>query len=323
MFVYCIYLCLHVHIHSFFLSRTRNMAQLALGSQDLEFLTAQQQVAETQLADGTHIENPLVVNEEINFKKEEFAKLKFQYLEQETREKFLRAILSSPPLYVEQKDIDEYEAQNREKKAQLKSLKTSMNTTLQNIQEKNSQNVSLYQDLLAKLNDTDELLKEISDMESSLRSLFPNDPQLVDAMLQPDMGDDNLFNIATSAQQKLAHVQSEHSRAEAHLSARKQTHRDRQDEISKLSQQLEKVHHDIDAASKSPTARQDPQQSRAQWIKLMTEILQETGIKLDITEIEGRYKIKASADKETIETELDAKALDAKAVSRLYQDIMS
>lgn len=296
---------------------------IALGSQDLEFLTAQRQIEETQLADGTHVENPLVVNEEINFKKEEFAKLKFQYLEQETRERFLRAILSSPPLYVEQKDIDEYETQNREKKAELKSHKTSLNTTIQNIQEKNSQNVSLYHDLQVKLNDTDEILKEISEMESSLRSLFPKDPQLVDAMLHPDVGDDNLFNIGSSAQQKLARVQSEQARVEALLSARKQAQRDRQDEISKLSQQLEMVHHDIDAASKSTTTKQDPQQSRAQWIKQMTEILQETGIKLEVTQSqEGRYKIKASTDKKNIETELDATELDGKAVSHLYQDIM-
>lgn len=272
---------------------------------DLDILTAQKLVEDTQLADGTHIENPLAVNEEIIFKKEEFAKLKFQYLEQETREKFLRAILSSPPLFVEQKDVDEYEVQNRARKAELKELKVSMSATVQKIQEKNSENVSLYHDLQTKLAAADALQGEISELEETLRSLFPDDPQLVEAMLQQDT-DDSVLSVGAGAQRQLAQVQQQQVDAEARLAAVNEKQAQTESTIGDLTQQLARIQSDIDSATKTPHPKRDPEQLRAQWLEQMSELLQATGVHLEIAPIQdGRYRVRAARGTKTAEAELD------------------
>lgn len=52
-----------------------------------------------------------------------FSKLRFSYLEQVTKEKFLRAIVGDPPLIVEQQENIELEAQLATAKAELKAQK--------------------------------------------------------------------------------------------------------------------------------------------------------------------------------------------------------
>ena len=55
-----------------------------------------------------------------------FSKLRFSYLEQVTKEKFLRAIVGDPPLIVEHQENVELEAQLAEVKADLKAQKTDV-----------------------------------------------------------------------------------------------------------------------------------------------------------------------------------------------------
>ncbi|KAK0656306.1 hypothetical protein B0T16DRAFT_318554 [Cercophora newfieldiana] len=55
-----------------------------------------------------------------------FAKLRFSYVEQVTKEKFIRAIVGDPPLIVTPQENADLEASNAEAKAALKALKTSV-----------------------------------------------------------------------------------------------------------------------------------------------------------------------------------------------------
>ena len=55
-----------------------------------------------------------------------FSKLRFSYLEQVTKEKFLRAIVGDPPLIVEQQENVELEAQLAVVKAELKAQKVEV-----------------------------------------------------------------------------------------------------------------------------------------------------------------------------------------------------
>ncbi|KAK1758400.1 hypothetical protein QBC47DRAFT_139616 [Echria macrotheca] len=58
--------------------------------------------------------------------KELFAKLRFSYVEQVTKEKFIRAIVGDPPLIVTPQENADLEASNFEAKAALKALKTEV-----------------------------------------------------------------------------------------------------------------------------------------------------------------------------------------------------
>ena len=55
-----------------------------------------------------------------------FSKLRFSYLEQVTKEKFLRAIVGDPPLIVEHQENIELESQLLEVKAVLKAQKADV-----------------------------------------------------------------------------------------------------------------------------------------------------------------------------------------------------
>ena len=55
-----------------------------------------------------------------------FSKLRFSYVEQVTKEKFLRAITDNPPLFVEQSENTALEAQLGEAKAALKAQKAKV-----------------------------------------------------------------------------------------------------------------------------------------------------------------------------------------------------
>lgn len=70
-------------------------------------------------------ENTSVANleAELEHYKDLFSKLRFSYVEQVTKEKFLRAIVSDPPLLVEPHENSELEAQLKDAKAHLKTQK--------------------------------------------------------------------------------------------------------------------------------------------------------------------------------------------------------
>jgi hypothetical protein len=70
-------------------------------------------------ADPTQIDGVII------HQHEQFKNLKLAYLEQETKEKFVRAVVGDPPLVVEASDVLEVETANAAKKQQLRALKTA------------------------------------------------------------------------------------------------------------------------------------------------------------------------------------------------------
>lgn len=65
-----------------------------------------------------------------------FSKLRFSYLEQVTKEKFLRAIVGDPPLIVEQQENVELEAQLAVVKAELKAQKVEVADMVEELEAK-------------------------------------------------------------------------------------------------------------------------------------------------------------------------------------------
>ena len=65
-----------------------------------------------------------------------FSKLRFSYLEQVTKEKFLRAIVGDPPLIVEHNENIELESQLAEIKAVLKAQKLHVADMVNELEER-------------------------------------------------------------------------------------------------------------------------------------------------------------------------------------------
>lgn len=74
--------------------------------------------------------NPLLIDEETAYFKQTFSKLKFEYLEQETRDRFLRYILLKELYDVPAQDFEAISASNDTLKTSLKALKEDINSAV-------------------------------------------------------------------------------------------------------------------------------------------------------------------------------------------------
>ncbi|KAI1433271.1 hypothetical protein GGR50DRAFT_515297 [Xylaria sp. CBS 124048] len=96
----------------------------AEGPQRLDQIPRTSDISSTSL-DAT---TPASLEADLTHYRELFAKLRFSYVEQVTKEKFIRAIVGDPPLIVNPQDNVNLEKQNLEAKAILKALKTEVAT---------------------------------------------------------------------------------------------------------------------------------------------------------------------------------------------------
>ncbi len=64
-----------------------------------------------------------------------FSKLRFSYVEQVTKEKFLRAIVGDPPLVVGHNENVELETQLAEVKAELKARKEEVRSMIEDMEK--------------------------------------------------------------------------------------------------------------------------------------------------------------------------------------------
>ncbi|KTW26357.1 hypothetical protein T552_02840 [Pneumocystis carinii B80] len=116
-----------------------------------------------------------MVESDLKYFKELFSKLKFSYIEQETKERYLRAILDDPILVVENKDNLELEKKNMELKSLLKNTKESLNETCQNLEQTISKVCNEYEIMIQQALEASDMLKEIEKMEAEIEELKDNE----------------------------------------------------------------------------------------------------------------------------------------------------
>ena len=103
-----------------------------------EPISASQPSTRTSDVSNSAFENPSPASLEADLThyKELFSKLRFSYLEQVTKEKFLRAIVGDPPLVVEHTENIELEAQLAEVKSVLKAQKENVAEMVNELEER-------------------------------------------------------------------------------------------------------------------------------------------------------------------------------------------
>ncbi|KAG5513346.1 hypothetical protein PMAC_001409 [Pneumocystis sp. 'macacae'] len=121
------------------------------------------------------ISDPNIVESDLKYFKELFSKLKFSYIEQETKERYLRAILDDPILVVEHKDNIELEKKNVELKSHLKSRKEDVDKTCKELEQTVSKVCNDYETTIQQAIEADHMLKEIEKMEKEIEELKDNE----------------------------------------------------------------------------------------------------------------------------------------------------
>ncbi|KAK4168574.1 kinetochore protein Sos7 [Cladorrhinum sp. PSN259] len=105
--------------------------------------------------------------------KELFAKLRFSYVEQVTKEKFIRAIVGDPPLIVTPQENADLELSNAEAKAALKQLKTEVADIVAALETRSRNLVQRYERIQADIArlQPDQLPASISRLEKEIEGL--------------------------------------------------------------------------------------------------------------------------------------------------------
>lgn len=103
--------------------------------------------------------------------KELFAKLRFSYVEQVTKEKFIRAIVGEPPLIVTPQENVELEKQNAAAKAQLKALKMEVADTVEELESKGRELSKRYEAVQMETATLREMPGRIAGLEERIAEL--------------------------------------------------------------------------------------------------------------------------------------------------------
>jgi hypothetical protein len=122
--------------------------------------------------------NPLHFDRDIQRYEAQFETRKATYLEQETKERFLRAIINDPPFFVEEWDMKDVEQSTRTKKHHLKEEKTKSRQLLAELDVRTRQICQDYETGEDLENQAVHLDEEILQMEQELAALESQYQQL-------------------------------------------------------------------------------------------------------------------------------------------------
>lgn len=177
-------------------SLKRRLDEISQNNSEFSISIAQQEFENSNI----RLVNPLRINDEVVYQKDIFSKLKFIYLEQETRDKFLRKISELTVDSIDKNDIKNIEQESMERKATFKKLKGELYGEVDRVEQLTNEVVSLYQELETKLQLTDKVIDEISGLEKEIDAIIGEEAasddhnQLMKCMLETESREKNNFD---------------------------------------------------------------------------------------------------------------------------------
>lgn len=123
------------------------------------------------LTDDATNPTPISLAADLSHYRDLFSKLRFSYLEQVTKEKFLRAIVGDPPLIIENAENVELESQLGEVKNVLKEQKEHVARMVQELERKGRELAGRYEQIGLKTELLGQLPREIQGLEDKIRKL--------------------------------------------------------------------------------------------------------------------------------------------------------
>jgi len=115
--------------------------------------------------------SPASLEADLAHYKELFSKLRFSYLEQVTKEKFIRAIVGDPPLVVEHQENIELEERLAVSKAALKAQKTEVEELVAELESKGRELCRKYESIQLQTAELRQLPEKIAGLQASIDEL--------------------------------------------------------------------------------------------------------------------------------------------------------
>lgn len=167
-----------------------------------------------------------------------FSKLRFSYVEQVTKERFLRAVIADQPEFVSAEDNAELEERLKTDKAELKAKKEEVRALIGELEAQGRQLAQRYEQIQLRTSQLESLPSEIAELEQVISRLKDvQEPKSEDAELslplQPTM------DLLRQREQELQSVDLEIARLQAALPAKKAEVSRLQDELAPI--QMRKI----------------------------------------------------------------------------------
>ncbi|KAI1127259.1 hypothetical protein F5Y10DRAFT_198674 [Nemania abortiva] len=141
-------------------------------SAEIAQLQAQSQQRTSDISNASlDATTPASLEADLTHYRELFAKLRFSYVEQVTKEKFIRAIVGDPPLIVSPQENVDLERQNLEAKATLKALKTEVADMVTELEQKAKDLSKKYERVQTETAKMKELPDRLVELESAVAKL--------------------------------------------------------------------------------------------------------------------------------------------------------
>ncbi|CAD6447706.1 30623936-a1f2-4476-8d96-3fcaf446d80e [Sclerotinia trifoliorum] len=122
-------------------------------------------------ADPLENPSPASLETDLAHYKELFSKLRFSYLEQVTKEKFIRAIVGDPPLVVEHQENLDLEASLLLSKSSLKAQKIEVAELVEELEKRGRELCRKYEHIQLQTKQLSELPLKISGLEENIQKL--------------------------------------------------------------------------------------------------------------------------------------------------------
>ncbi|KAK3711845.1 hypothetical protein LTR37_009363 [Vermiconidia calcicola] len=121
--------------------------------------------------DGRENATPAILSADLTHYQELFSKLRFSYVEQVTKERFLRAITAEQPEFVDASENAELEEQLRGDKAALKERKQEVREMVRELEEQGRSLASRYDNIQLQKTQLESLPNGIANLEATIAVL--------------------------------------------------------------------------------------------------------------------------------------------------------
>lgn len=290
-----------------------------MSAENTDPIAAARSQFETPGEDASSQRDPTAIKDDIAHYKELHTKLKFQYLEQEARDKFLRLLFVDSGSQISQAHIDELAQENLSSKAQLDSVEAQageLRTANELLAEKT---ISLRRILESQNELASQLLDEVQALQREIDQLL-QDPEndnhrelfaISELLDSENLGIEETLEIGFNAvqQHSVAAQQLEHEikQATEGSSAADRT-------ISALSEQIKRLETEIKRLGEQPLSQKEPDQVHAQWLRELNSSLEKFVPKSLEFQVLGDHKYELLIGKEAVHFDEKLRILSARKI---------
>ncbi|ORY11499.1 hypothetical protein BCR34DRAFT_565126 [Clohesyomyces aquaticus] len=263
------------------LQKTKSLKLLTIAGQlapkDLPQSAQKRSSAVSDDSEQNNDTHPAALEADLVHYKELFSKLRFSYVEQVTKEKFLRSITDNPPRLVEASENEEKEKEVLALKAELKERKLEIAEVLRQLEEKGKELALRYEGIQLHKAQLESLPAEIENLEATIDRLRQeqeppsNNPEL--ALPLPET-----LTVLQKRQAELAAVDAQLATLQAALPNRSR-------ELEKLERELKPLETQkqgtVAAAKEARRRREegggigDELEERGRWLRASETALRE------------------------------------------------